>query len=106
MDIKTINWEKYVRCFWENSIRYEDIDWDNEKAYTCIYINGERVETAPLCATEQEARERLLELCEENWVEEEQRIWKPLHNLNNKEKWKSTNTKGFLKSLKQTESDI
>ena len=106
MDIKTINGEQYVRCYWSNSIRYEDIDWDNEKAYRCIYINGERVETAPLCATEKEARERLLELCEENGVEEEQWIWKPLNHLRDKEKWKSTNTIGFLENLKQTESNI
>jgi len=103
MDIKTICWEKYVRCFGDNSIRYEDIDWDNEKAYRCIYINGERVETAPLCATEKEARERLLELCEENGVEEEQWIWKPLHNLNDKEKWKSTNTIESLEKYTQGE---
>ena len=50
------------------------------------------METAPLCATEKEARDRLLEVCEENGVEEEQWIRKPLHNLNDKEKWKSTNT--------------
>ena len=85
MDIKTICWEKYVRCFGDNSIRYEDIDWDNEKAYRCIYINGERVETAPLCATEKEARERLL------------------HNLNDKEKWKSTNTIESLEKYTQGE---
>ena len=70
-------WDKtYVRCYWPNSIRYEDIDGDGEKMYRCIYINGDWVDTAPLCATEDEARSRLLELCEENGVEEEQRVWK------------------------------
>ena len=103
MDIKTICWEKYVRCFGENSIRYEDIDWDNEKAYRCIYINGERVDTAPLCATEKEARDRLLELCEEYGVEEEQRIWKPLNRLNDKEKWRYMNTKDSLEKSKRGE---
>lgn len=74
-------WDKtYRRAYWPNSIRYEDIDWDNQKAYRCIYINGERVDTAPLCATEKEARIRLLDLCEENWVEEEQRVWKEIKN--------------------------
>lgn len=74
-------WDKtYRRAYWPNSIRYEDIDWDNQKAYRCIYINGERVDTAPLCATEEEARIRLLDLCEENWVEEEQRVWKEVRN--------------------------
>lgn len=74
-------WDKtYRRAYWPNSIRYEDIDWDNQKAYRCIYINGERVDTAPLCATEEEARIRLLDLCEENWVEEEQRVWKEINN--------------------------
>ena len=67
----------FHRCYWPNSIRYEDIDWDGEKMYRCIYINGERVDTAPLCATEQEARMRLLELCEKHNVDEEQRVWKP-----------------------------
>jgi hypothetical protein len=103
MDIKTINGEKYVKCFWQNCIKYEDIDWDNEKAYRCIYINGERVETAPLCATEQEARDRLLELCEENWVEEEQRIRKPLNHTYDKSKWKSTNTIESLEKFTQGE---
>lgn len=103
MDIRTILWEQYVKCYWQNSIRYEDIDWDWEKAYRCIYINGERVDTAPLCAREEEARMRLLELCEENWVEEEQWIWKPLHDLNNKEKWKSTSTINSLQRLEQEE---
>lgn len=79
MKIKKINWENYVKCYWPNSIRYEDIDWDNEKAYRCIYINDERVESAPLCATEHEARQRLLELCDENEVEEEQRTRKKLN---------------------------
>lgn len=79
METKTINWEKYVKCYWPNSIRYEDIDWDNEKAYWCIYINDERVESAPLCATPWEARMRLLELCNEHGVEEEQRIRKKLN---------------------------
>lgn len=101
MDIKTINGEKYVKCFWQNSIRYEDIDWDNQKAYRCIYINGERVDTAPLCATEKEARQRLLDLCEENGVAEEQWIWKPLNSLNNKERWKSTDTMNSLQELEQ-----
>ena len=74
-------WDKtYRRAYWPNSIRYEDIDGDNQKAYRCIYINGERVDTAPLCATEEEARIRLLDLCEENWVEEEQRVWKEVRN--------------------------
>lgn len=103
MDIKTIYWEKYVRCFGDNSIRYEDIDWDNEKAYRCIYINGERVDTAPLTASEEEARTRLLDLCEENGVEEEQWIWKPLNDLRNKEKWKSTDTMNSLQRLEQEE---
>ena len=53
--------------------------------------------------TEQEARERLLELCEENGVEEEQWIWKPLHNLNDKDKWKSTNTIESLEKYTQGE---
>lgn len=73
-------WDKtYRRAYWPNSIRYEDIDGDNQKAYRCIYINGERVETAPLCATESEARSRLLDLCEENWVEEEQYVRKEVN---------------------------
>jgi hypothetical protein len=61
------------------------------------------VETAPLCATEKEARDRLLELCEENGVEEEQRIWKPLNRLNDKEKWKNTNTIESLEKYTQGE---
>jgi hypothetical protein len=61
------------------------------------------VETAPLCATEQEARERLLELCEENGVEEEQWIWKPLNHLRDKEKWKNTNTIESLEKYTQGE---
>lgn len=81
IDIKTIHGKKCVKCYWPNSIRYEDIDWDNEKAYWCIYINGERVDTAPLCATEQEARMRLQDLCADYGVEEEQRIRKPLDEL-------------------------
>ena len=81
MQTKTIWGKKCVKCYWPNSIRYEDIDWDNEKAYWCIYINWECVETAPLMATEEEARIRLLDLCEENWVEEEQRVRKPLDEL-------------------------
>ena len=73
-------WEKtYCRHYWPNSIRYEDIDGDGEKMYRCIYINGERVDTAPLCATEEEARIRLLDLCEENWVEEEQYVRKEVN---------------------------
>jgi hypothetical protein len=44
-----------------------------------------------------------LELCEENGVEEEQWIWKPLHNLNDKEKWKSTNTIESLEKYTQGE---
>lgn len=103
MDIRTINKEQYVRCYWSNSIRYEDIDWDWEKAYRCIYINGERVDTAPLCASEEEARDRLLDLCEENWVEEEQRIRKPLTHLNDKEKWKSTSMIESLEKYTQGE---
>lgn len=103
MEIKTIRGEQYVKCYWPNSIRFEDIDGDNEKAYWCIYINGERVDTAPLAATQEEARIRLLDLCYENWVEEEQRIWKPLNDLNNKEKWKATNTKDSLKKSKLEE---
>lgn len=81
VEIQTRNGRKYVKCYWPNSIRYEDIDWDWEKAYWCIYINGERVETAPLAASEEEAREMLLNLCEENEVEEEQRVRKPLDEL-------------------------
>ena len=103
MEIRTILWEQYVKCYWQNCIRYEDIDWDNEKAYRCIYINGERVDTAPLAATEEEARNRLLELCEENGVEEEQRVWKPLNDLRNKDKWKSTDTMNSLQRLEQEE---
>lgn len=103
MEIKTIRGEQYVKCYWPNSIRFEDIDGDNEKAYWCIYINGERVDTAPLAATQEEARIRLLDLCEENWVEEEQRIWKPLNDLNNKERWKATNTIDSLEKLKLEE---
>ena len=61
------------------------------------------METAPLCATEEEARERLLELCEENGVEEEQWIWKPLNDSRNKDKWKSTDTMNSLQRLKQEE---
>ena len=67
--------------------------------YRCIYINGERVDTAPLMATKEEARMRLQELCEEHGVEEEQTIWKPLNDLNNKEKWKSTDTMNSLQRL-------
>jgi len=96
MEIKKFNGETYIKCYWPNSIRYEDIDGDNEKAYRCIYVNNERVDTAPLCATEEEARMRLNELCEEMWTEEEQRIWKPLHNLNDKSKWRHTNTIEYL----------
>ena len=103
LEIKNIWGEKYVKCFWANSIRYEDIDWDWQKAYRCIYINGERVESAPLCATEREARMRLLELCEENGVEEEQEIWKPLDDLRDKSRWKSTDTMKFLQKLEQEE---
>lgn len=103
MQTKKINGEKYIKCYWPNSIRYEDIDGDNEKAYWCIYINWEWVDTAPLCATEEEARIRLLDLCAENWVEEEQRIRKPLDQLWNKEKWKSMNTIDSLQRLEQEE---
>ena len=79
METKKIWNMVFIKCYWPNSIRYEDIDGDGQKAYRCIYINNERVDTAPLCATEQEARMRLLELCEQNNVEEEQREWKPRH---------------------------
>lgn len=78
METKKICWMTFYKRYWPNSIRYEDIDWDWEKMYWCIYINNERVETAPLQATEEEARDRLLELCDENDVDEEQREWKPL----------------------------
>lgn len=78
MDTIKIWNKRYRKCYWPNCIRYEDIDWDGQTAYRCIYINDERVEAAPMCATEKEARERLLELCEENWVEEEQRVWKEI----------------------------
>lgn len=78
IETKTIGNKKYVKCYWPNSIRYEDIDWDWQKMYWCIYINNERVETAPLQATEEEARIRLLDLCSENWVEEQQRERKPI----------------------------
>jgi hypothetical protein len=61
------------------------------------------VETAPLNASEKEARDRLLELCEEYGVEEEQRIRKPLNRLNDKEKWKSTNTIESLEKYTQGE---
>lgn len=81
MQTKTINGRKCIKCYWPNSIRYEDIDGDWEKMYWCIYVNWEWVDTAPLLATEEEARIRLLDLCEENWVEEEQRIRKPLAEL-------------------------
>lgn len=94
MEIKKFDWEKYMKCYWPNSIRYEDIDGDNEKAYRCIYINGERVDTAPLCATQEEARIRLLDLCREHWVEEEQRIRKPLEDARDKSKWRHMNTIG------------
>ena len=74
-------WDKtYRRAYWPNCIRYEDIDGDNQKAYRCIYINGERVDTAPLCATEKEARMRLQELCEEYGVEEQQYVRKEVTN--------------------------
>lgn len=79
METKIRYGKEYVKCYWPNSIRYEDIDWDNQKAYWCIYINDERVESAPLCATEKEARQRLLELCDEHGVEEEQRTRKKLN---------------------------
>lgn len=104
MDIKTILGEKYVKCFWPNSVRLEDIDWDWEKMYRCIYINGERVDTAPLCATRDEAEMRLQELCERYGVEKEQYIRKPLDQLRNKEKWKSMNTIDSLEKLEQGES--
>ena len=61
------------------------------------------METAPLNASEKEARERLLELCEEYGVEEEQRIRKPLNHLRDKEKWKSTNTIESLEKYTQGE---
>ena len=92
VEIKKRWWRDYVKCYWPNSIRYEDIDGDDQKAYRCIYVNDERVDTAPLCATEKEARMRLLELCEENGVEEDQRVWKPLDNLRDKSEWKRTLT--------------
>lgn len=79
METKKIWGITFCKCYWPNSIRYEDIDWDGEKAYRCIYINGERVDTAPLCATEEEARMRLQELCDQHGVDEEQRVWKPFH---------------------------
>ena len=78
METKKIWNMTFYKCYWPNSIRYEDIDWDWQKAYWCIYINGERVESAPLCATEKEARMRLLELCDQYGVDEEQRTRKPL----------------------------
>ena len=78
IETKTIWGKKHVKCYWPNSVRYEDIDWDWQKMYWNIYINDERVETAPLQATEEDARTRLLDLCVENGVEEEQRVWKPL----------------------------
>ena len=77
-NLKKIWGMTFVRRYWPNSIRYEDIDWDWQKMYWCIYINGERVETAPLQATEEEARMRLQQLCEEHGVDEEQRQRKPL----------------------------
>lgn len=70
--------KKLYKCYWPNSIRYEDIDGDNQKAYRCIYINDELKDVAPLCATEQQAKMRLKELCEVYGVEEEQRIWKEI----------------------------
>ena len=78
IETKTIWGKKYVKCYWPNSVRYEDIDWDWQKMYWNIYINDERVETAPLQATEEDARTRLLDFCVENWVEEQQRERKPI----------------------------
>lgn len=69
---------KQTKQYWPNSIRYEDIDGDGQKAYRCIYINDELKDVAPLCATEQEARMRLQELCKVYGVEEQQRIIKEI----------------------------
>ena len=68
----------YVKCYWPNSVRYEEEDED--KAYYNIYINNEFVESAPLCATRQEAEMRFHELLEERGIEDDSQYERKLLN--------------------------
>lgn len=63
-------WNKtYIRTYWPNFYRLEEEDED--KAYYHIYINGEDVETLPLCASEDEAEMRFHELLDQHWIEDD-----------------------------------
>lgn len=72
-------WDKmYVRAYWPNFYRYEDIDDDH--GHYVIYINNEEVEHCPLAATRQEVDMRFHDLLEENWIEDsEMFIRKPFN---------------------------
>lgn len=67
-NIKKIWGRVFVKAYAPNSVRYE-ADADGQKAFRCIYINDEFVETAPLCATKKEAEMRLQELMYQRWLE-------------------------------------
>lgn len=67
-NIKKIWGRVFAKTYAPNSVRYE-ADADGQKAFRCIYINDEFVETAPLCATKKEAEMRLQDLMFERGIE-------------------------------------
>ena len=61
-----IGGKTYVKCYWKNFYRYEQID-DDHMCYV-IYINGEEAEYCPSHATRWEVDMRFHELLQENGI--------------------------------------
>lgn len=64
-------WDKtYVRAYWPNFFRYEEID-DEHWSYV-IYIDNEEVERCPTNATRDEVDMRFHELLAERGIEDDE----------------------------------
>ncbi len=69
IETKTVWDKKYVKCYWPNFYRYEEID-DSHASYV-IYINNEEVEWCPQNATREEVDMRFHELLAEHGIEDD-----------------------------------
>lgn len=68
-NLKEIWGKLFVRTYWPNFYRWEQID-DDHWSYV-IYINHEEVERCPTHATEEEVDMRFHDLLEENGIEDD-----------------------------------
>lgn len=67
-NVKKVWGKTYVRAYWPNFYRWEEID--NDKACYVIYLNDEAVEYCLLNATREEVDMRFHELLDEKWIKD------------------------------------